>query len=223
MTQTELNTILKKHITWLAGQDGGEKAILHDKDLRKMNLSCVVLRDADLRNTNLVGVNLSYSDLRRANMSGANMKNSDLSGADLNGAKLYETDLSGADLRCSDLNNANLSGTIGLTNSINYLSSHFESTNDGYIVYKSFGEEYKSPNKWAIKPNCIIEEEPNYNRTSICGCGINAATLNWVKTHYPNSDIYKLLIKWDWLPGVVVPYNTDGKIRCAKAQIIGMI
>ncbi len=32
-----------------------------------------------------------------------------------------------------------------------------------------------------------------------------------------------LLIKWEWLPGVVVPYNTDGKIRCERAMIIGVV
>lgn len=71
--------------------------------------------------------------------------------------------------------------------------------------------------------NEILEEEVNYNRTDDCGCGINVAPLEWVEKNCGEVEIYKLLIKWAWLPGVVVPYNTDGKIRCARAQIIGKV
>lgn len=64
------------------------------------------------------------------------------------------------------------------------------------------------------------EEEVNPNRTDVCGCGINVAPLSWVRVRHPRKPVYKLLIRWEWLVGVVVPYNTDGKIRCARAEII---
>ena len=35
--------------------------------------------------------------------------------------------------------------------------------------------------------------------------------------------IWKLLIRWEWLPGVVVPYNTDGKIRCERAELVEVV
>ena len=119
----------------------------------------------------------------------------------------------------ANLSDADLSGSQGLLDAINYMEAHFERTDEGYIVYKSFNENYTAPESWKIEPGSIIEEVVNCDRTTECGCGINVAPLEWVKKHGSHRP-YKLLIRWEWLPGVVVPYNTDGKIRCSKAQIL---
>ena len=137
-----------------------------------------------------------------------------LSDADLSGADLRRANLSGA-----NLSGANLSGSLGLLDAINYMEAHFERTDEGYIVYKSFGENYSAPDTWKIEPGEVIEEVANPDRTCECGCGINVAPLEWVRRNGRNQT-YKLLIRWEWLLGVVVPYNTDGKIRCSKAQIL---
>ena len=154
--------------------------------------------------------NLISSNLSGANLSGANLSGADLSGADLSGADLYRANLSGA----------NLSGAKNLLSPINYLKENFERTDEGYIVYKCFNNMYSAPDKWDISIGSVIEEEVNPNRTTICGCGINVAPLDWVRNEYPHRQVYKLLIRWEWLAGVVVPYNTDGQIRCARAEII---
>ena len=119
----------------------------------------------------------------------------------------------------ADLSGANLSGAKGLLDAINYMEANFERTDEGYIVYKSFNENYSAPESWKIEPGEIIEEAVNCDRTTECRCGINVAPLEWVRRNGCNQP-YKLLIRWEWLPGVVVPYNTDGKIRCSKAQIL---
>ena len=162
----------------------------------------------------LSDADLSGADLRRANLSGADLRRADLSGADLSGA-----DLSDANLSDANLSDANLSGSQGLLDAINYMEAHFERTDEGYIVYKSFNENYSAPETWKIESGSIIEETVNCDRTTECGCGINVAPLEWVRK-YGSYRPYKLLIRWEWLPGVVVPYNTDGKIRCSKAQIL---
>ena len=102
---------------------------------------------------------------------------------------------------------------------INYMEANFERTDEGYIVYKSFNSNYTAPDRWKIEPGEVIEEVANPDRTCECGCGINVAPLEWVRRDNSKQP-YKLLIRWEWMPGVVVPYNTDGKIRCSKAQII---
>ncbi len=122
------------------------------------------LRGADLRRANL-----SYADLRRAN-------------------------LRGADLRGADLSDADLSGSHGLLDAINFMEAHFERTDEGYIVYKSFGENYTAPETWKIEPGEIIEETVNCDRTTECGCGINVAPLEWVRREGRNQP-YKLLIR----------------------------
>ena len=199
-------------------------ADLRDADLSGADLRCVDLSDADLSDANLSGANLSGAnlsgaDLSDADLSDANLRRADLSGAVLSGADLSGAVLSDANLSDADLSGADLSGSQGLLDAINYMEAHFERTDEGYIVYKSFGENYSAPETWKIEPGSIIEETVNCDRTTECGCGINVAPLEWVRRN-GNKQPYKLLIRWEWLPGVVVPYNTDGKIRCSKAQIL---
>ena len=204
-------------------------ADLSDADLSDADLRCADLSDADLSGANLRCANLRCANLRCADLSDADLRcadlsDADLSDADLSGANLRCADLSDADLRCADLSDANLrcadlSGSKGLLDAINYMEAHFERTDEGYIVYKTFGENYSAPESWKIEPGEIIEETVNCDRTTECGCGINVAPLEWVRRNGCNQP-YKLLIRLEWLPGVVVPYNTDGKIRCSKAQIL---
>jgi len=150
---------------------------------------------------------LSEYDLRRADLRRANLSGADLSDADLSGA-----DLSGADL----------SQTQGLIDAINYMEAHFERTEEGYIAYKTFNSQYTAPDKWKIEPGEVLEEVCNPERTCDCGCGINVAPLGWVKARH-SGQIYKMLIRFEWLAGVVVPYQTDGKIRCSRAQILEVV
>ena len=207
MTKEELSEIIRLHAKWLSDEPGGIRADLRDANLRR----------ADLSGADLSGADLSGADLRDANLSRADLSGADLSGADLRGA-----DLSGADLRRADLSGANLSRAEGLIDATDYIGAHFERVKDGFIVYKTFGGSYSKPDSWTIEPGAIIEEVCNPNRTDVCGCGINVAPIEWVKENY-KGDVYKLLIRWEWLAGVVVPYNTDGKIRCSRAQIIGKV
>ena len=166
-------------------------------------------QQANLHGANLHGADLRRADLRKADLSGANLHGADLSGANLSWANLHGADLRGADL----------SGAAGLLNPIEYITQNFESTPDGIIVYKSFSEHYDAPQSWKIEVGSIIEETVNYLPTLTCACGVNVATLDWVE-HECNNVVWRCLIKWAWLPGVVVPYNTDGKIRAARVQLI---
>ena len=156
----------------------------------------------------------------RANLKGANLKGANLEGAHLEGAHLEGAHLEGANLERANLKRANLSGATGILSPINFMEAHFERVDAGYVVFKTFGGQYASPDKWKIEPESIIFETVNTDRGTSCGSGINVAPLSWVKKEYPGKPIWKLLIKWEWLPGVVVPYGTDGKIRCEKAMLM---
>ena len=145
----------------------------------------------------------------------ADLRRADLSYANLSYANLSYADLSEADLRRADLSEAD-----NLSSSIDYLKDHFEFTKDGMIAYKCFNGSYNPPEKWVIQQGSIITENVNACRADVCGCGINVAPLEWVKNEYPNKEIWKILIRWEWLSGVCVPYNTDGKIRCERAELV---
>ena len=74
ITKDELDIILEKHKSYLAGVDGGEKA-----DLNHADLSDAYLKGADLSGANLIDADLSDADLSYANLSGANLIEADLS------------------------------------------------------------------------------------------------------------------------------------------------
>ena len=193
MNNIMLNEILKKHKMWLNNEENGERADL---------------RGADLYGANLSGANLSGADLRNADFWNADLRNANLWGANLSGANLSDADLSGAE---------------NLLSSVDYLRNNFECTAEGIIAYKVFNVMYSQPTKWKIQPKSVITENVNANRTNDCGCGINVATLEWVLREYSEEEIWKVLIRWEWLCGVVVPYNTDGKIRCECVELVEMI
>ena len=99
----ELKEILRKHLAWLNGKCGGERADL-----------C----DANLRGANLCGANLCDADLRGANLCDANLRGANLCDADLRGANLCDANLRGANLRGANLCGANLCDAKNIDNII---------------------------------------------------------------------------------------------------------
>ena len=76
------------------------------------------------------------------------------------------------------------------------------------------------PDTWKIEPASFVEEVVNPLPTIDCGCGVNFGTLGWVNANYGNADIWRCRIRWEDLAGVVVPYNTDGKARCSRLELL---
>ena len=128
-------------------------------------------------------------------------------------------DLRYTDLRDANLSGANLSGAKELLSAVNFMENNFERTAEGYLAYKTFGGQYKAPLGWKIEKGAVISENVNACRVDSCGSGINVAPLDWVKSYY-RGEIWKVLIRWQWQSGVCVPYNTDGKIRCERVELI---
>jgi hypothetical protein len=160
--------------------------------------------------------------LRGSDLHGCNLRYSNLSNSDLHGCDLSHSDLSNSNLRGCNLINSDLSGAKGIATAKDYLSQ-FEKDRKGIIVYKAIGNTYQPlPTYWDIKPLSFLEEVVNPSRTVDCGSGVNFATLDWIKKNFEEDEIsiWKCRILWEDLADVVVPYNTDGKARCARLQLI---
>ena len=212
-----ISDILEKHRLWLEIGEG-ERADLSGADLSGASLSGASLSCANLNGAKLSGTDLSGANLSGADLSGADLSGASLSCANLNGAKLSGTDLSGANLSCADLSCANLSGAK-VVSQAEYIKENFTACESGIIVYKTFGE-YHSPNKnWVIESGSYICEVANGTRTSECGCGVNVGNKEWILRN-TSGDIWECLIEWLDLAGVVVPYNTDGKIRAERVKLL---
>jgi len=205
-------------------------ADFHNADLRRAdfsraNLECANFVDADLRLVRFTGANLVYANFCRsnlgiANLCNANLREANFCDANLNKAEVRFADLTGANVIMSDLRETNLSGAVGIPNAIDWICENFESTADGVICYKSFASIYQPNPTWEIRPGSVLAENVNPNPTEDCGCGINVATLEWVCSDDKLKQIWKCLIRWPWLAGVVVPYRTNGKFRAARVELI---
>src|SRR3990167_7505686 len=201
-------------------------ADLSGADLRDANLRDANLRDADLISADLGCADLGGADLRGAYLGGADLSRANLSGADLRDAdlsraNLRRANLSGADLRGADLRGANLSGAKDLLNSADWLGEHFDSDADGLIVFKAIGDtDYNAPTYWRIEPGAVLEEIVNPDRCTPCACGVSFGTLDFIRANYARSDHWRCRIRWLNLADVIVPYNTDGKARCSRLELI---
>ena len=68
ITKDALSEILKKHLSWINDEPGGEKADLSYADLSYADLRYANLSYANLRYANLRSADLSYANLRSANL-----------------------------------------------------------------------------------------------------------------------------------------------------------
>ena len=191
-------------------------------DLRAADLSAADLSFADLRAANLSAADLRAADLRAADLSNADLSAANLSAADLRNADLSNADLSDADLSNADLRDANLSNAKGYTSASEWLKINFTYDN-GYIVYRAQQGYKTKTGHWRFDPGAALTEVCNPDRGTLCACGVHFATLTWVKRNHPGQTIWKCRIDPQDLPGVIVPFGTDGKARCERLVLIEII
>jgi len=147
-----------------------------------------------------------------------------LDGARLDGARLDGANLVGASLVGASLDGASLSGCIGLLSAIQYLETAFEWCDDGMIAYKVFGLHRSPPDGWVIAPGSVLSEVVLAERTTECGCGVNVGTASWIQgVDVSDRAIWRVLIRHRWLPGVVVPYAPNGKVRCERVELVEVV
>ncbi len=227
-TKFEIKHRFNGDVLFAAKTTDQREAILSAID-SSANLSSADLSFADLRSANLSSANLRSADLRSANLRSADLRSADLRSADLRSADLRSANLRyanlrSADLRSADLSSANLSGVRGLLEAGRWIIENLESTADGVIAYKVFGEYHHSPENWKIEPGAEITETVNPIPTIDCGCGVNVATLGRVQQSFPNAkEIWRVLVPWVELAGSVVPYHTDGKFRVPRVKLLEVV
>jgi hypothetical protein len=96
---------------------------------------------------------------------------------------------------------------------------------DYYLVYKAVGNTFRNiPENWKIEEGSYIKEVVNSNRTDECGCGVNFGTLEWIADNIEDPEsIWECRLYFEDLADLIVPYNTDGKARCSRLQLIKII
>ena len=178
----------------------------------KCNFNIIKFGSANLSQSRFSNCTFKKVDFFRTNLNYAELKDTDLSGV----VKWEGTILVGTDL----------SGSTGLLDPIDYLKDNFEFTKDGVIVYKIFGLVYSVPKSWDITPGAEIKEITNREIVTACSYGINVGTAKWISEysgHPRRYTAWKCLIPWEYLPGVVIPLGTDGKIRTSRLRLLEVV
>lgn len=234
----ELEEIINSHTAWLCRNEVGSRANIKNKFIIREEFweksfseaiinSCMFSEcefiTCDFRDANLVNTGFVDSYLRDADFEGADLRNVDFSHTDLQRANFTNANLTGVNLDRVNLKAANLSGAIGLKSQIDFIKENFDTTPEGIIAYKTFNEFHSSPEYWKIEEGSILTENVNFDRCNLCACGINVAPLSYIiNAIHPSSKkpVWKVLIRWEWAPGICVPYASTGQIRCEKVQLL---
>ena len=132
-------------------------------------------------------------------------------------------DLSRANLSRANLSGADLSGATGLKTAREFMRA-FGCDKEGVLVFKAIGKtNYSALSHWKIESDAFLEEVVNPLPTCACGCGVNFGTEDYCRKSYPDSALWLCRIHWLDLSDVVVPYNSEGKARCARLQLLKVI
>ena len=142
---------------------------------------------------------------------------------DLNNAKFAKCELRDCFIVDCNFGASNFSQTEGLHSQTTILENKFEKTDEGYICYKIFDLYHTPPETWDIEEGSIITEVVNQTRSVACAAGIHVGDRAWMKHTTETRDtkeIWKCLIKFEWLADVCVPFSNEGKIRVGKLKIL---
>ena len=174
--------------------------------------------DLDFSGADLFGAKLIEADLRWAKLTGAKLTGAKLTGANLSGA-----DLTGTDLTEAELNDANLSGAIGLLDPAEWIKETFEVDSEYVYAYKAFGRWHQPPKQWTIESGSVISENVDPDRTNDCSYGINVSTLGWCRHNTKGQPLWKVRIRLIDLAHSCVPYNTDGRFRVGRCELMEVV
>lgn len=126
ITQNELDNIVSKHMDWVNGRSGGEKANLEGYDLKGLKLT-----DVDLRYSNLKDSNLNKTELTGVNFSNANLSNIKINNSNLLECKFHYTNMSRSDFSGSKLKDCQIYFSNLISSKFyksNFLSTFIKST-----------------------------------------------------------------------------------------------
>jgi len=201
MQVDQLNLILEKHLKWIKGQEGGERANLYGAYLSGADLSGANLSGADLSRANLYGANLYGANLYGADLSGANLSRAYLSGADLSGAKNFDISKYAPDLYI-------LKSQPAKTKLIAYKFLNKDLTSPYQHFQYQIGKTYKFT-------NAVCDE------TLECGAGGNISTMAWCKRNMNNIQVIGIFSFYA-KDIAAIPFATDGKFRVKAFKFEGL-
>lgn len=195
-------------------------------DLNDLQFKCSVLNNSKFNDSKFNHLEFFESEFSDSEFSDLAFNNSCFNNSRFYDSKFDDSEFNNSRFNDSRFNLCFLGVSFnycdGLFDVDQWIENNLEKHKNGYIVYKRIGEgtPFKSPKNWKIEKNSILTAEVNREVTAQCGAGVNCGTKDWVLINYRKNSLWKCLIKWEWVHNMIVPWNTDGKIRCGKLQLL---
>ena len=231
-TNDELKEMLRLHLMWLNGEEGGKRINLFEANLTGANLYRANLEGANLtganlyranlegarlEGANLTGANLYRANLYRANLEGANLTGANLYRANLEGARLEGANLTGANLYRANLKGANLTGAKNLIKPIG--------VEVGNYYWKRINKDFESNGYYfTVGVNNLRDGETfaDDERVLCSYPGFHFASRSWCAREYGNR-LYEVKIQIPKGAQINEPWATDGKASASKIKIVKVI
>jgi hypothetical protein len=191
----------------------GQKLAHHD--FRNKNVAACSFNHADLRGVNFANANLRYASFVGADCSMCNFAGADLRAVRFKGANLKDAFLRGAWLTGTDFSNAD-----GLLTTVDLLNEHFEWSVGKHSLEVWRTEVSQFSDYWGqLRPGKELRQRVNSDRCSLDGCGVSFATKQMMALKF-KPPYWRCEIAFNWLPDVVIPFNTDGRGRCSRLRLM---
>lgn len=192
-------------------------------DYARVHIQGAVSQYREIRNLDLTRCQLTSSSFNYISFADCTFRDCVLDGTTFQNCYFSGTSFPGCSLDNVTLEHVrglNLSGAK-LTTMEQRLDRMFEKDKYGYIAYKVFGMYFAPPASWEIKPGSIITEAVSRELTEDCSYGVNVGTARWIlRNTAGNVDVWKVRIRFPWIADLIVPNNTEGKVRCAKVELL---
>ena len=188
-------------------------------DLDESTFSRCKIDNCNFMYTRFACCRVKHTHLLNCKFANADLSNTVFHASTLLNVKFGGIDLSSTKFDVTGLVNSDISG-CNMPPPHAYLTSMFEYTDRGLIAYKVFDKFHAVPEYWHIEDGAWLHETCNYDRSVMCGCGINLATKKWIQFNFNDTRAWKVLIPNECLCDVCVPLHTDGVIRTSTCVLL---
>lgn len=188
-----------------------EESIGMKSDFKKAYFDCSEIKNCTFR----------FGDFSKASFEGSVISNTSFIKCDFTFTSFENVKFENVRFISCSFNGTNFKGSTGLSSPIDIIAGNYEKTENGYIGYCAFD---KTP-----EPGQIFTETVNTNRSTPSGIHVMTKEhMDWIykdketgkyKTRYKKVEIWEVIIPFEYLSGVVTPFDFHGEIYCERVKV----
>lgn len=189
-----------------------EESIGMKSDFKKAYFDCSTISNCTFR----------FGDFSKASFEGSTIRNTSFIKCDFTFTSFENVKFENVRFISCSFNGTNFKGSTGLSSPIDIIAGNYEKTENGYIGYCAFDK--------APEPGQIFTETVNTNRSTPSGIHVMTKEyIDWIykdketgndkRTRYKKVEIWEVIIPFEYLSGVVTPFDFHGEIYCERVKV----